>query len=224
MAETPTAPTPEEPTSGPAPEDDRAAAPSEPPASSAEQPGLPEQPPAAEETISESEPEPPTALPAEAAIANTAEVTAPAAAPVEPSPEPEQPSVATTLTAPAAGDTGQTGFAGDEPGSEGGGEWELLLEKLNGWFRSGRLQEQLAAARRPITLVGSLIALLLVLRVYGAVLRGIDSLPLVPGLLELVGVIALVQFSFTRLVRSRERQQLIETWRHRWNDFRGKAG
>ena len=68
-----------------------------------------------------------------------------------------------------------------------------------------------------------MIALLLVLRIYGALLGVLDSLPLIPGLLELVGVIVVVRFSLTRLVRSDERSSLIQGLQQRWKAFRGKG-
>jgi hypothetical protein len=56
---------------------------------------------------------------------------------------------------------------------------------------------------------------------YGAVIGTIDHLPLVPGLLELVGVIAVGRFAATRLVRSQERQALIRQLGDRWKAFLG---
>jgi CAAD domains of cyanobacterial aminoacyl-tRNA synthetase len=91
------------------------------------------------------------------------------------------------------------------------------------WLASGRLQQQWQSARGPLSLLAGLIALLLVLRVYGALLALLDSLPLVPGLLELVGVIAITRFSLTRLLRSNERQAVINDLQQRWQAFRGKA-
>jgi membrane-bound ClpP family serine protease len=98
-----------------------------------------------------------------------------------------------------------------------------LLSKLQAWLGSGQLQAQLQAARTPFTLVAGLIALLVVLRIYGALLAVIDSFPLAPGLLELVGVIAVVRFGLVKLVRSQERRALIEGLQQRWKAFQGKA-
>jgi hypothetical protein len=150
------------------------------------------------------EPEPVAAdvVPAEAVIA-------PSEAPLA------MPSVASTIEVPASAPGGQT--------SGEGGEWELLLEKLRQWIGSGQLQEQWQASRTPLSLLAGLIALLLVLRLYGALLAVIDSLPLLPGLLELAGLIALVQFSLTRLVRSEERRSLIQSLQQRWKSFRGQG-
>lgn len=200
--------------------------------------------PEAAETVSEAAAEavgptdvaPIEAAPVEAAPVQEApvqeEAVVSAAAPTEPEPvaadvvpaEPvitpseaplAMPSVASTIEVPASAPGGQT--------SGEGGEWELLVEKLRQWIGSGQLQEQWQASRTPLSLLAGLIALLLVLRLYGALLAVIDSLPLLPGLLELAGLIAVVQFSLTRLVRSEERRSLIQSLQQRWKSFRGQG-
>lgn len=131
---------------------------------------------------------------------------------------PPVPTVATTIDLPARGaGAGPSGEAGE------GGEWALLLSKLQAWLGSGQLQDQLQAARTPFTLVAGLVALLVVLQLYGALLAVIHSFPLAPGLLELVGVIAVVRFGLDKLVRSQERRALIEGLQRRWQAFQGKA-
>ena len=144
----------------------------------------------------------------------------PAVVPVTPPPVPTVPTVptvATTIDIPARGDA-----ASSAPAAEGG-EWALLLSKLQAWLGSGQLQAQLQAVRTPLTLVAGLIGLLVVLQIYGALLAVIDRFPLAPGLLELVGVVAVVRFGLDKLVRSQERRALIEVLQLRWNAFRGKA-
>jgi len=131
------------------------------------------------------------------------------------SPAAAVPSVASTIEVPASAPASEA--------SGEGGEWELLLEKLRQWIGSGQLQEQWQAARTPLSLLAGLIALLLVLRIYGALLAVLDSLPLLPGLLELAGLIAVVQFSLSRLVRSEERRSLIQGLQQRWKAFRGQG-
>jgi membrane-bound ClpP family serine protease len=98
-----------------------------------------------------------------------------------------------------------------------------LLSKLQAWLATGQLQAQLQAARTPFTLVAGLIAVLVVLQIYGALLAVIESFPLAPGLLELVGLIAFVRFALVKLVRSQERRALIEGLQQRWKAFQGKA-
>jgi hypothetical protein len=115
--------------------------------------------------------------------------------------------------------------AADAPAGEGGegGEWELLTGQVRAWLESGQLQKLWAQARTPVTALAALIALLVVLRVYSALLGAIDSLPLVPGLLELVGVIWLVRKGVPKLVRNSEREQLISGLRQRWQSFLGRG-
>ncbi|MCX5941941.1 MAG: hypothetical protein NTU65_02310 [Cyanobacteria bacterium] len=151
-----------------------------------------------------------------AAMASEPEPAAPEPAPL-PEPEvvpltpPAVPTVATTIDLPARGDSTGAGAPGE------GGEWALLLSKLQAWLGSGQLQAQLQAARTPFTLVAGLIA------IYGALLAVIDSFPLAPGLLELVGLVAVVRFGLVKLVRSQERRALIEGLQQRWKAFQGKA-
>jgi len=59
--------------------------------------------------------------------------------------------------------------------------------------------------------------------VYGSLMAVLDSLPLVPGLLELVGVFVVARFSLTRLVRSEERKAVFSGLQQRWQAFRGKG-
>ena len=136
--------------------------------------------------------------------------------PAAPEPEPANvwtPQVASTTDVPASPAA---------VSSEGeGGEWELLVEKVKQWIASGQLQQQWETARTPITLLAGLIAVLVVLRIYSSLLGVLDSLPLLPGLLELVGVISVVRFSLTRLVQSSDRHEVIDGMKQRWTSFRG---
>ncbi len=159
--------------------------------------------------------EPPTAAP-------EAPVEPIAAAPVTPPPVPtapvatDTPTVASTLEVPARSEVAAI------PNEEGG-EWDLLVQKLRNWISSGQLQEQWQSARTPLSLLAGLIAVLLVLRVYSAVLGVLDSIPLLPGLLELAGLVAVVHFSLTRLVRSNDRREVINSLKQRWKSFRGRS-
>jgi len=192
--------------------------------------GVSEPPEPSPEPTSDPTPDPVQAGPAaESPGANGAVAIAsePVAAPPEPAPLPKPevlpitpppvPTVATTIDLPARGDNAGAGPTGE------GGEWALLLSKLQAWLGSGQLQDQLQAARTPFTLLVGLIALLVVLQIYGALLAVIDRFPLAPGLLELVGVIAVVRFGLDKLVRSQERRALIEGLQRRWQAFQGKA-
>ena len=140
----------------------------------------------------------------------------PAAPKAEPDPAPANvwtPQVASTTDVPASPAA---------VSSEGeGGEWELLVEKVKQWIASGQLQQQWETARTPITLLAGLIGVLVVLRIYSSLLGVLESLPLLPGLLELVGVISVVRFSLTRLVKSSDRHEVIDGLKQRWSSFRG---
>jgi hypothetical protein len=165
---------------------------------------------------------PPTETPASEELAVPVEATGEPAKP-EPTPEPPAPTdipiptVTSTLEVPASPQLATP--AADQDG----GEWELLVEKVRTWISSGQLQEQWQSARTPLSLLAGLIAVLLVLRVYSAVLGVLDSIPLLPGLLELAGLVAVVQFSLTRLVRSNDRREVIEGLKQRWQSFRGRG-
>jgi hypothetical protein len=132
-----------------------------------------------------------------------------------PAPAPAEPGIAATLDVPAQeGSSGETG--------EGGGEFELLLQKIRDWFGSGEIQAQWQRLRGPLRGLAILVGVVLLLRVYASLVGTLDSLPLVGGLLELVGLITVTRFSLTRLVRRSDREQVFADWRRRWNDFRGR--
>ena len=159
---------------------------------------------------------------AEAPITAEPTTTEPTAA----EPPADEPQVASTVTVPAtpaAPAAVASAAAGTTPSSDEGGEWDLLVSKVQSWLASGQLQQQWQAARTPISLLAGLIALLLVLRIYGALLAVLDSIPLLPGLMELAGLIAVVQFTLTKMVRSSDRRQVIDGVRQRWQSFRGRS-
>jgi hypothetical protein len=132
-------------------------------------------------------------------------------------PEPAQPSVAATVEVPPS-----AGTAGE--GSEtGGGEWEMLLAKVQQWIGSGEPQAFLRSIAGPLKALAYLIAALLLLRVYGTVVRTIDGIPLIGGLLELAGLIAVVRYVLVHLLRSEDRQKALGDWKRRWSDFRGRV-
>ena len=124
------------------------------------------------------------------------------------------PELESTTLVPASG--------AEEPGGEGG-EWELLLGKVKAWLGEGKLEALWAQARNPVSLILAAAALLVVLRVYSALLAAIDSLPLIPGLLELVGVIWAVRFGVPKLVQRSQRQELLGSIQQRWQSFRGRG-
>ncbi|MEL0265465.1 MAG: CAAD domain-containing protein [Synechococcus sp.] len=103
-----------------------------------------------------------------------------------------------------------------------GGEWHLLMEKLNAWLADAKLMELWQQSQRPLKLVGGALALLLVLQLTSAVLGTLDAIPMLPRLLQLTGLIYVVLFASRRLVRSDERRSLIEGVKNGWSSFTGK--
>ena len=172
---------------------------------------------AAEPTSSEPAAETPPARPTpEAATHEPSAAPEPVAA-AEPSPVaepaltvPSEPAVAASLEVPPL------------PAAEGG-EWDLLVSNVNDWLERTDLAGQWERLQGPLRFLAVLIPVLVVLRIYSALIGGLESLPLVPGLLELVGVLTFVRFCLGRLVRSEERNRLVGDWKQRWNDFRGKS-
>jgi hypothetical protein len=145
----------------------------------------------------------------------------PATPSTTPSVTPPAPSVAATLTAEPL-----VAPAGEAPGpfeDEEGGEWELLLQKLRHWLNQNELQALWSQASKPVTALAALVGLLLVLRIYSALLGALDSLPLVPGLLELAGVVWVVRYGVPKLLRTSERERLLGGLNQRWKAFRGKG-
>ena len=104
-----------------------------------------------------------------------------------------------------------------------GGEWELLTSKLGDWWQNNDFDAQVNNLRQPLRILGILIAVGLVLKVYTGLLGAIGSIPLAPRLLELVGLYWVVHFSTTRLVRSDERSKVIQSVQERWTSFTGKS-
>ena len=143
---------------------------------------------------SQSEPTPkeaPTPAANETSTAFTAAAATPPPAPA-PSPEPasaESP-IASTVSVPA------------DPGANEaeGGEWHLLVEKLNKWLAEAKLMELWQQSQRPLKLLGGALGLLLLLQLTGAVLGTLDAIPMLPRLLQLTGLIYLCLFASRRPV------------------------
>ena len=125
----------------------------------------------------------------------------PAATP-EPTPDPL---ITSTIEIPAQA-------SDDAPG----GEWNLLVSKIQSWLNSNDLAGLWSKMQVPLRLVGALILLVLISRIYNGVLNIIDSLPLAPGLLELAGLIWFLNYVRRNLVRSGDRKQVIDRLRSAW--------
>jgi hypothetical protein len=169
---------------------------------------LPPEPPAPEQPLSEAP-----------ATGSTAEVVPPPPPTVTPveveAVDPGEPRVAATLEVEPL-PPGEAGSARPE-----GGEWDLLLGKVKAWLDQADLPGQWERLGGPLRGLGVLLGLLLVLKLYVALLDTLDDLLLLPRLLQLVGLIALLRFSVTRLTRSGDRQAILEDWKRRWDAFRG---
>ena len=124
----------------------------------------------------------------------------------------EPPGIATSIVVPPlpAGDSGE------------GGEWDLLRGKVSTWFDGADLQGRWESLGGPLRAAGLLLAAVVLLRLYSALLETLGDLPLVPRLLQLVGLLSVARFALAKLVRSSERERILTSWNQRWNDFRGR--
>ncbi len=130
-----------------------------------------------------------------------------------PTPEPTpDPVVASTVSIPA-----------QESSDQGGGEWELLVGKVKTWLEQNDLSELWTKAQLPLRVIGGLIVFTLAAKVYSGVLNTIDSLPVVPGLLELAGLIWLVNFALRNLIRNSDRDKFITSVRSSWSRVTGQS-
>ena len=110
------------------------------------------------------------------------------------------------------------------PAQEGaeGGEWDLLKDKLRQWFDGQNLEGFWKQWSTPIKLGLGLIALIIVLKIYSGIVSTIDNLPLISGLLELTGLIWLINFLLRNMIRSADRKNVISDLRSRWSSITGR--
>jgi len=126
-----------------------------------------------------------------------------------------EPTVARTVTVPPAP-------ASDRAAGSDAGGWEQRLSALRGWFASQAGSMGWRELGTPLLALAALVSAVVALRVYGALIDAIDGIPLLPGLLELVGLIWLLRRGAPRLVRSGERQRLLADLQDRWRSCRGQ--
>ena len=155
------------------------------------------------EPVVESEPAP--ASPAESAAAPEIAAVPPT---VETTPDPV---ITSTVTIPA-----------QEASTDEGGEWDLLVEKIKAWIDSNQLGSLWNQAQLPLRLIGGLILFVIVSTVYSGILGTINKVPLAPGLLELTGVIWLLNYARCNLVRSSDRKRVIDAVGSTWNKVVGR--
>ena len=127
---------------------------------------------------------------------------------VETTPDPV---ITSTVTVPA-----------QETSTDEGVEWDLLVEKVKAWIDSKQLGSLWDQAQLPLRLIGGLILFVIVSTVYSGILGTINKVPLAPGLLELTGVIWLLNFARCNLVRSSDRKQVIDAVGSTWNKVVGR--
>jgi hypothetical protein len=106
--------------------------------------------------------------------------------------------------------------------SAAGGEWDLLSGKLRDWFDRNDLGGQWDRLGGPLRASGLLLAGLILIKLYEALIDTLDDIPLLPRLLQLVGLLYLVNFGFTHLIKSQDRENLYRVWKKRWHDFTGR--
>jgi len=187
------------------------------------------EPAAAATTTAEAEPQDETGAAAatpttQAPVAPTtqAPVAPTTQAPVAPTPPaPPTPAAAAADAAIAERITIPGGHSNGDTSTSEGGEWELLTSKIKDWFDANDIGEKFNQARQPLRLLAYFIGLLMVLKVYSGLLGAIGTIPLAPRLLELVGLYSVISFAATRLVRSNDRREVIDSLRQRWSSFSG---
>ena len=111
----------------------------------------------------------------------------------------------------------------ERPAGGEGGEWEMLLEKGRRWLDAQQIGQQWQNLWGPVRGLGLIVGLILVLRVYGALLGTLEEIPLLPRLLQLIGLLVLARFGLSRLLRTEDRDQVLNDWRQRWQAFRGES-
>ena len=121
------------------------------------------------------------------------------------------PVITSTVTIPA-----------QEASTDEGGEWDLLVEKIKAWIDSNQLGSLWVQAQLPLRLIGGLILFVIVSTVYSGILGTINKVPLAPGLLELTGVIWLLNYARCNLVRSSDRKRVIDALGSTWNKVVGR--
>ncbi|MDP6203314.1 MAG: CAAD domain-containing protein [Prochlorococcaceae cyanobacterium ETNP18_MAG_14] len=106
-------------------------------------------------------------------------------------------------------------------------DWPLLAGKardllnLSNWIKPNDQSNQWQQLRQILVFVAWPIALVIFVRIYGGILSTIESVPLASSLFEMAGIIWLAWFSLTRLIRSKDRQDVISSLRSRWHAFSG---
>ena len=91
-----------------------------------------------------------------------------------------------------------------------GGEWDILTNKLIGWWNKYQLPNNWNQLGRTFILFLSLLLLLILLKTYSSILNTINNIPLASSLLELIGFAYLVKFTIQRLIKEESRKELLK--------------
>ena len=156
------------------------------------------------------------------AVEKTAAETPVTETPVAPEPAaptvtaPASPSIAERISVPAQA-------SADSSAESGGGEWDLLSNRIKQFFEANNLQDQWQSLRQPLFLLGGLIVVILTMRIYGGILDAIATIPLAPRLFQLVGTFYAVWFAATRLIRAEERKKISTNVNDLWTSLRGSS-
>ena len=111
---------------------------------------------------------------------------------------------------------GESPAIGENSPSGEGGEWEVLATKLSDWAGSDGPQSLWQQLQAPLKAFGWLLGFLVLLRIYGALLGALASFPLLPGLLELTGLVWLCSYAAPKLLRRSDRETLIADLKRSW--------
>jgi hypothetical protein len=104
-----------------------------------------------------------------------------------------------------------------------GGEWQLLRGRLNQWLATVDAAALWQGLQTPLRAAGLLLAGLVLLKVYGAILETIAAVPTLSGWLELVGLVWLVRFSMGHLLHREDRDRTLAALTTRWRGFLGRS-
>lgn len=91
-----------------------------------------------------------------------------------------------------------------------GGEFQLLLEKLQDWLARQGWQPSLPILKRSTRSLGLLIAVCVLLRLEGGLVSTLNSIPLLGRVLLLVGLLRVALFARENLLRQDDRKRLNE--------------
>ena len=121
--------------------------------------------------------------------------------PEQPSQAPRQPSDAPSGAVPSP-------TSARTEGATEGGEFQALLDLLQGWVDQQGWSLSLKSLGRPIRNVLILVAALVVFQVVSGVAEALDGIPLLGDALMLVGLTQIAVFTGRNLLRQSDRQSL----------------